>query len=269
MRRPTAGYYPHSRTRLRRQLDRLFDNAPDRELQPRLTIAPHGSLQDAGQVAANVYGSIDFSAYRNIVILGAKHRDIGPQRAASIDSWKTPFGQLQVDRTFVDQLTTKGIFQRSEQAHSHETSIEMQLPYLQHQWDDFDIVPLLIDNDLDQDEHKETVSAIRAALNPSDLLIVGTDLVHYGPGQYHPETDDPGTLVRQRDSELINSLKAWEREEVSEQSERFHVCGREPLLTGMDIVGRQDLCHVLGHTTSFKSGSDKRTVTGFGGLCYT
>jgi len=145
----------------------------------------------------------------------------------------------------------------------------MQLLFLQYCWEDVTIAPLLIDNDLTEDQHSETVDAIRSALNPSDLLIVGTDLVHYGAGRYYPETTDPQQEVRTRDSEFITSLQEYDLETVNEQAERFHVCGRDPLLTGMEAVGRHDVCHVLGHTTSFKSGSDNRTITGYGGICYT
>jgi AmmeMemoRadiSam system protein B len=269
MRRPTAGYYPHSQPRLRRQLSQLLADAPDRDLTPDLAIAPHGSLQVSGNVAAAVYDAIDFSQYRNAVILGAKHRDIGPKRAVSTDTWKTPLGEIEVDRTFIDQLTTRGVFERSERAHSHETSIEMQALFLQYCWDDVTIAPLLIDNDLSEDQHRETVDAVRSALNPSDLLIVGTDLVHYGVGRYYPDTTDPQQEVKQRDIELINSLKEYDIEAIEDKSGQYHVCGRGPLLSAMEAVGKKDVCHVLGHTTSFKSGSDNRTVTGYGGICYT
>lgn len=269
MRRPTAGYYPHSEVRLRNRLNQLLKAAPDRDLRPDLAIAPHGSLKDSGNVAAAVYDSIDLSEYRNAVILGAKHRDIGPKRAASIDTWKTPLGEVEVDRTFIDQLTTRGVFERSERAHSHETSIEMQVLFLQYCWEDVTIAPLLIDNDLSREEHKETVDAVRSALNPSDLLIIGTDLVHYGTGRYYPDTTDPQQEVKKRDSELINSLKDYDIEAIKEKGRKYHVCGRGPLLTGIEATGTHDVCHVLGHTTSFKSGSDNRTVTGYGGICYT
>ncbi len=269
MRRPTAGYYPHSEPRLRRRLSQLLAEAPDRDLSPDLVVAPHGSLQNSGSVAAAVYDAIDFSQYRNAVILGAKHRDIGPRRAVSTDTWKTPLGTVEVDRTFIDQLTTRGVFERSEQAHSHETSIEMQVLFLQACWEDVTIAPLLIDNDLDAERHRETVDAVRSALNPSDLLIVGTDLVHYGAGRYYPDTTDPRREVKKRDSELINSLKDYDLEAIDEQAEQYHVCGRGTLLVGMEVTGTRDVCHVLGHTTSFKSGSDNRTVTGYGGICYT
>lgn len=268
MRRPTAGYYTHSENRLERQLGDLFDDVADRSLVPSLAVAPHGSLQESGRVAAAVYDAIDFSQFRNVVILGAKHRDIGPDCAVSTDTWRTPLGTVDVDRTFVDQLLVKDIVGRSERAHSHETSIEMQLLFLQYAWHDFDFAPVLIDNDISREKHEEVIDALEAALNPSDLLIVGTDLIHHGYGSYEEEADDREDLVIQRDSEIIDSLEETDIDAVAEKGRQYHVCGWRPLVMGMEI-GRTDVCHVLGHTTNFSSATDNDTVIGYGGLCYT
>ncbi|MDY6771619.1 MAG: AmmeMemoRadiSam system protein B [Candidatus Nanohaloarchaea archaeon] len=268
MRRATAGHYTHSEPRLRQQLGQLFHGLPDPGLVPQLVVAPHGSLDASGQVAAKVYNAIDFSQFRNAVVLGAKHRDIGPDIAVSLEPWETPLGRTDIDRMFTDQLVTKDLAEQSEQAHRHETSIEMQLLMLQYCWDDFDLAPVLIDNEVDDDTFNDLVAGIKDALNPSDLLIVGTDLVRAGRKYYTVGDDHPEQEVEQADRQFIELLDRQDQEDIGAFGREHHVCGWRPLQAGM-AARDLDLFHRLGHTTSFKSDSDERTITGYGGFCYT
>src|SRR3569623_491492 len=96
--------------------------------------------------------------------------------ASAADGFVTPLGVVPIDHQALRQLDHFQQIKVLEQAHAHEHSLEVQLPFLQVALGDFKLVPLVV-GEADVDE----VSAVLSRLwgGPESLIVVSSDLSHY------------------------------------------------------------------------------------------
>lgn len=118
----------------------------------------------------------------SVVILGPNHTGFGSGVAIMTHGkWKTPLGEVEVDKQLSEAIMrVSDIIDVDEVAHAHEHSLEVQLPFLQHLFDDkFKIVPICM---MLQDLRtgKEVGEAIGEASVGKDVVIIAsTDFTHY------------------------------------------------------------------------------------------
>ena len=92
-----------------------------------------------------------------------------------------PEGPVPVDEDAVATLAQDSHFVCDDRAHADEHAIEIQLPFLQRLWPQRTppIVPLLVPA-LSPVTAAGAAVALKAVRGPDDLLLVSTDLTHYG-----------------------------------------------------------------------------------------
>jgi MEMO1 family protein len=179
-------FYPSDPHDLYAAIERLLSAAPARATAgcPLALIVPHAGYVYSGAIAAATSRLLLpwRQHIRRVVLIGPPHRLPVPGAATlAVDGFRTPLGDVPVDRDSVKRLLEHAAVRSEALAHRDEHALEVQLPFLQVVLEHFVLVPLLIG---------ELPATTTAALlepwwaAPHTLLVVSTDLSHF-----HPDTE--------------------------------------------------------------------------------
>jgi len=172
-------FYPASAGELGSSVDALLAARPAKTQAPKALIVPHAGYIFSGPVAASAYGLLGAVAggLRRVVILGPSHRHWF--RGVAIPAAKafaTPLGELQIDQEAVEKLTSLPEIVVSDEPHSGEHSLEVQLPFLQRISPNVQIVPMVV-GDASASEVASVIDAVWGGAET--LIVVSSDLSHY------------------------------------------------------------------------------------------
>ena len=130
---------------LTKQLDGFkAANKSEYEYKTRAVIVPHAGLIYSGQQAYEGINQLDRNL-KNLFIFAPAHRvSVEGLALSSFDAWKTPLGEIEVNQSINQELIKKFGAKIFDEAHKDEHSIEIQLPIIQHIFDNVKIIPVLI-----------------------------------------------------------------------------------------------------------------------------
>ena len=139
-----------------------------------------------------------------------------------------------------------------DQAHTQEHSLEVQLPFLQMLFNEFEIIPLLVG-----DTEKEITAEILDTLWGGDetLIVISSDLSHYHDYQ-------TAQLMDQQTSEYIEKMQA-------EHITYNMACGRAPLIGALQAAKQKHLHSlILNIKNSGDTAGSKDRVVGYGAYAF-
>ena len=214
-------------------------------------IVPHAGLIYSGPVAAYAYAEIDPAQVDRVVLLGPAHYvPVGGIGLSSAESWRTPLGEIPIDRELNASLAARfdDVFP-ADDAHAPEHSLEVQLPFLQAVLGgrDWSLAPLIVGVDLPA----EVGAVIRSVARlPRTLVVISTDLSHY--------RDLP--TARAQDDRTIGAILGRHPAGIGADD----ACGRYPLrglLTAAPDLGWHP--RLLDARTSGDTAGDPDRVVGY------
>jgi MEMO1 family protein len=185
IRRPAVAgqFYPESPESLTFEIDTFLEEAlvetPPGD--PIALIVPHAGYVFSGWVAAYAYKTLIGKKFDTVILIGLCHRGLKGIALYDRGRFTTPLGDIEVNSEMAKQIMdfAPDIIQFYPEAHAHEHSIEVQLPFLQRTLQNFKIVPILIDEpELSSKLSQAIVHAIHKGKEKT-LLIGSTDLTHY------------------------------------------------------------------------------------------
>ena len=189
-------FYPADPQELEHTVKELFSKAKKRiATNPRGIISPHAGYVFSGLVAASAYNQLDESKqYDNIFIIGTSHHTY--LKGASIypgGHYIMPFGKIPVNGKIAQHLIdTYKFFTFSPEAHLHEHSLEVQLPFLYYKLrHPFKIIPIIIGT-YNIDIIKQIAEALEPYFTDKNLFVISTDFSHY-PTYEQAQTVDQRT----------------------------------------------------------------------------
>ena len=148
-------------------------------LSQKAIIAPHAGHVYSGPVAASLYAGLEAvkTKIKRVVLLGPSHR-VGFKGIAACRarSYETPLGLIEIDRQAVKSIMDLPGTGYLDEAHLHEHSLEVHLPFLQRALQSFTLIPLVVGN-----SDKKDVAAVLERLWGGDetLVIISSDLSHF------------------------------------------------------------------------------------------
>ncbi len=172
-------FYPEDPAELRALVDRFLRDADRKEgAAPKALIAPHAGYVYSGAVAASAYACLApyRDVYSRVVLLGPCHRvPVAGMAVSGADAFRTPLGDIPVDRDSVAALEAKGV-RIFEPSHQYEHSLEVQLPFLQRVLGEFSLVPVVVG-----EARPQAVANLLELVwgGPETLIVVSSDLSHY------------------------------------------------------------------------------------------
>lgn len=218
-------FYAGTKSTLLKQIEQCYTSRhgpgkiPKPKTGPRKIIglvSPHAGYIYSGPVAAHGFGRLaEDGRPKSFVIIGPNHSGAG-SGVSMINSgkWSTPLGEVQIDEELAEGIKLASeIIDIDPIAHAYEHSLEVQLPFLQHLFGKFKMVPICM---MLQDARTavEVGDAIaKASMNKDVVIIASTDFTHYESQESAMEKDkkvidkilsiDPHGVVRTVDEEGI------------------------------------------------------------------
>ncbi|HKJ77675.1 MAG TPA: AmmeMemoRadiSam system protein B [Gammaproteobacteria bacterium] len=250
-------FYPDDRRELQGMIRDYLEAVPAASgtEPPKAIIAPHAGYPYSGPVAASVYRRLRPLArtVTRVVLLGPSHR-VGfyGLAASGADSFRTPLGDVPVDKEAVAEACRLRQVQVLDQAHQMEHSLEVQLPFLQELLESFRLVPLVV-GDASPEEVGEVLELLWGG--PETLIVISSDLSHY-------HDYDTARGMDRATSDAIETLRP-------EAIGYDNACGRNPVNGLLHVAGKH---HLKGETIDLRSSGDtagpRDAVVGYGAYAF-
>jgi MEMO1 family protein len=248
-------FYPGDARRLQKMVADFLAAATDRGLAPKALIAPHAGYIYSGPIAGSAYAQLgaNKNVIRRVVLLGPSH--FAPVRglaASSAAAFRTPLGETPVDETAVVDLLALPQVDLLDEAHAHEHSLEVQLPFLQMTCRDFHIVPLVVGH-ATADEVAEVLEKLWGG--PETLIVISSDLSHY-----HDHAA----------AQALDRATARAIEQLQPQAlGRDSACGRTPICGLLQLAQRYGLsAHTIDLRNSGDTAGPRDQVVGYGAFVF-
>ena len=245
-----GSWYPGSQQGLARTVDDYLAQVGQPLISGTLLglISPHAGYAYSGQTAAHAYHQLQGREIDTIVLIGPSHRAwVGDYAVNMEDAYETPLGLVPLDKAFLDDLEQNLPLQKIRGDAEH--SLEIQLPFLQRQLDDFRLVPIMTNAD-DPAKARRLATALAETIRQKSrepgrvLLVASSDLHHI---------DNYQEVVR-RDQPVVEALSAYDLDRLTTllMAPGCSVCGRMPILTVLHAARAlgADSVRVLDHTNS-------------------
>ncbi len=254
-----GSWYPGTEKSLARAVDDYLVNVDQELLAGELLglISPHAGYIYSGQAAAYAYHQLRGRQFDTVVLLGPSHSAwVGEYAVSEEDAYATPLGLVPLDHAFAAALAKR--LPLHEVRRDTEHSLEIQLPFLQRQLDEFALVPVLMNAD-DPGAARRLATALaevvrqRAGEGRRTLLVASSDLHHI---------PDYEQVVR-RDQAVVEAVDAYDLEALTRRlmDPVSSVCGRIPILVVLQ-AGRQlgaNAARVLHYTNSGEVTGQRRS----------
>ena len=172
-------FYPETQTALKEELRRYIprSGSPKRVIG---IISPHAGYMFSGSCAGKAFGMVEVP--ETVIILGVDHHGYGCSFAVdSHDHWRTPLGDVKVDKRLRSKLVTRSMyFKLSSDIGRQEHSLEVQVPFIQYLNPKTKILPIVISS-------TDVVALVKAGEeiaelikeDPGILTLASTDMSHF------------------------------------------------------------------------------------------
>ena len=224
-------------------------------------VCPHAGYIYSGPIAARSYFELASDGKPDkIVIIGPNHTGQGSGVSMMLEgAWETPLGQIRVDKKAAEDISKiSDIIDLDDQAHLHEHSVEVQLPFLQYVLKtEFEFVPICMMMQ-DLKTSLEVGKAIGQALKDDDVLIIASsDMTHY----------ESAEAAKQKDQLAINAILALDDTKLQEtvQAHGISMCGHGPVasMIAASRILNAKTAKLLGYSTSGDITGDNSEVVGY------
>ncbi len=230
-------------------------------------ICPHAGLMYSGDVAGAVYSRINPAD--TFIILGPNHYGVGADFSIMTDGvWVNPLGEVRVD-----SLLAKEIFKHTPHleedpfAQQREHSLEVQVPFMQHLSEDFQIVPVSVRHYAPDDgflkvcvEIGESVADVISKVDAKVTLVASTDLTHY----------EKQEVAEENDRAALDAITVLDPEKLFREvrDRGISMCGYAPVavvLAACKSLGARK-GELVKYMTSGDTTGDYSSVVGYGGV---
>lgn len=176
-------FYTSDTTILKGEVETFLDDAARHydtllPFTPKALIVPHAGYIYSGAFAAAAYNLVaSNAAISRVVLLGPSHRvPLRGMALPSSDVFRTPLGDVTIDKCGINQLVKLSNVNIDDEAHLHEHSLEVQIPFLQVVLNNFEVLPVVV-GETPAHEVAELLTDVWGG--DETLIIVSSDLSHY------------------------------------------------------------------------------------------
>ena len=226
----------------------------------RAVILPHAGYVFSAQTAIKTLLKTIEGNYSKILVIAPSHRI--PFRGIALsefDTYRTPLGDIPVDMDSVANIAGTGndYIEYMTDAHEEEHSLEVQLPLLQHFFNDFKLIPI-INGLIDKESARHIALALKDWWQEDVLWVISSDFTHYGRSfNYIPFHKDIKENLRKLDLGAIKLILDGDLDGFSKYLHKTGatICGCgaiQILLAVLDLVREDDdiAAELVHYTTS-------------------
>ena len=254
-------FYPAYSSVLEKQLSELI-NKKSKKTDCLGIMSPHAGYIYSGGVAGAVFSRIKVK--NTAIILGPNHSGSGkPFSMMTETSWQMPQGEVHINKALAKKLLAASKFlEEDPTAHTHEHSIEVQLPFLQYIKKDFKLIPIVISQS-DIGTYKKLGQDIAKTVKKSKedvIIIASSDMTHY-EGRESAEKKDKlaiEAILELNEEKLIDRVSSMD----------ISMCGSAPvavMLSACKALGAES-SELVDYKTSGDISGDYSSVVGYAGI---
>ncbi len=248
-----AGYfYEDDAVALQRDVQsHLSQNFIVSEQTPKAIIVPHAGYIYSGVVAGKAYSQFlnARQRFKTVILLGPAHRvALNGLAVPSVDAFDTPLGEQRLGKGLIKQLLNNPDVIEMDEAHAQEHSLEVQIPFLQTVFDDFQLVPVVVG-----DASPDTVAGILQSVwaDKDTLIVISTDLSHF----HHYD------LANEVDNKTAEAIHNFDITTIGPHQ----ACGCRPLNGLLSLAKKKNLKMVnYALQNSADTAGDRDRVVGYG-----
>ncbi|MBU3935822.1 AmmeMemoRadiSam system protein B [Patescibacteria group bacterium] len=145
---------------------------------------------------ASLFKSLGKFDYDQIIMIGPDHlNDAGFDIVTSRADWATPYGKLNVDSGFTDQLLHTEFVDLNEKAMAREFAISGLVPFVKKTWPNAKFVPLILSSEVKKGKLDQLINFIQKNKSKKSLLIASVDFSHYKSPEEAEREDEISNLV--------------------------------------------------------------------------
>jgi MEMO1 family protein len=227
-------------------------------------VSPHAGYIYSGPVAGSVFSAVKpKDAY---ILLGPNHTGLGAAFGlATYETWKTPLGDVRLDAELAKKIIDNCDFMEEDLlSHSHEHSIEVQLPFIQATCESFKIVPICVSH-AELSAYIEAGKAIAKSVSQlkhekKAVIVASSDMTHY----------ESAEEAKTKDAAAIDAILRLDEKALAKavSSLDISMCGYAP--TVMMLVAAKELgatrARLVKYQTSGDVSGDYTSVVGYAGI---
>lgn len=247
-------WYAFDAKALTEQFDGFFQKAGDRPIDNVIAlILPHAGYRWSGQTAAFGLKTTN-KKYKRIVVIGPSHSAHMEEMLSvpRVTHYETPLGQISLDVEFIDKLLQFPMFQNLPQAHMFEHSVQIELPLLQHHFQNFKFVPIVAGN-CSLETISKTGSILKSLVDNETLMIASSDFVHYGQThRYVPFTENIPERIRELDMGAYEHIGRLDSKGFLEYKRKTGatICGYIPIAILLSALSEGSKAELIKYATS-------------------
>ena len=249
-----GSWYPADAETLREQIKGFFDKAQVQHVNDVIAlILPHAGYQYSGRTAASALKTTS-KKYKRIVIIGPSHTTYLEELLSvpRVTHYQTPLGQIPLDVDFINKLLRFSMFRNIPQTHKYEHSVQIELPLLQFQQQNFKLVPIVAGscsiNTIDK-----AAAVLSSLVDDETLVIASSDFVHFGPNfGYTPFKQNIAEQIRKLDMGAYECIAALDSKGFLEYKQKTGatICGYIPIAILLSMLPNDAKATLVEYTTS-------------------
>lgn len=254
-------FYPRQANLLKKEIESyIIKNKAKREVKG--ILSPHAGYIYSGRVAGAVFSQIKIPD--TYLILGPNHTGEGrPFALWEEGTWQTPLGSVEIDKELTKQiLNQSSLIEADYQAHLHEHSLEVQLPFIQYLSVSAKIVPLVLGFGTfpQLKEISQAIAKVIKSVNKKVVIVASSDMTHYQPQE----------VTEKQDHLALQPLLNLEAQKFYETvlNNNISMCGFIPaavmILTSQTLGAKKG--ELVMYTTSGETSGDYFQVVGYAGV---
>lgn len=221
-------------------------------------VSPHAGYMYSGNTAAYAYNAIKHLDVENVFVISPSHREFFDGICIyDGDYYQTPLGNIPINHQIADKLiNNSSIIFKGNKGHKNEHALEVQLPFLQVIYNNFNIIPIVIGNQIKPylDKLAESISRI---WEDKYLVVVSSDLSHF----YDSVT------AEKLDKIIVDKINNFDFDglQYSLETNLCEACGGGGIYTLLKLgyMLNSKNAKVLKRTDSSEVTRDKREVVGY------
>ncbi len=233
-----------------------------------MVLLPHAGHFYCGHVIAQTLAHVHLP--KTLFILGPNHTGQGTSTTRLAvwheGHWQSPLGDIPIATKLAQKLLDSNAgFEADKDAHAHEHSLEVLMPFLQEHVPNFHMVPICVGNH-NFDQLQAAGLMLAKIMNEmrqqgQDVSIVlSSDMHHFSSHERTLELDEMALKA------LIELDPLQLARTVTQHS--ISMCGVCPAIVALfacKALGAKK-CNLVTHTTSYEKGKDIQRTVGYAGL---
>jgi AmmeMemoRadiSam system protein B/AmmeMemoRadiSam system protein A len=250
-----GSWYPGDAEQLGKAIRTYLERGERSDAEVTALIIPHAGYRYSGPTAGRGFAAVQGRTFDRVILLGPSHRV--PLEGAALpddEAWRTPLGDVEIDRQAIDVLKNSRGFKIYRPAHAQEHCLEIQIPFLQVALaGGFKIVPIVI-GQINERLCSRLAAGIEEILDENTLIIISSDFTHYGANYgYVPFDQNIPEEIERLDRGAIACIEKLAPREFSDYVSRTGatICGAAPIRVLLTLLkdGRAEVT-TLGYARS-------------------